>query len=165
MIVEQAPSGKVEGGPSVTTRRQLPHEAAAPTVNNGKAARIPVLDGFRALAITMVLLKHGEERTPAAAAHALSFLAEGLLGVRIFFVLSGYLITRLLKAELQRTGTISLRKFYARRALRILPAYLTFVVAMVWAPCRSVQRSSISESSSPWLGCCAAQIPPLCRGS
>ena len=57
------------------------------------------------------------------------------LGVRIFFIISGYLITKLLLAERAKTATIGLREFYIRRAYRILPAALAFllpVFAIFW---------------------------------
>ena len=59
----------------------------------------------------------------------------GYLGVKVFFVISGYLITRLLIAEHARTGRISLRGFYVRRVWRIFPAFYAFVGAMLaaWA--------------------------------
>ncbi len=71
------------------------------------------LDGVRGLAIALVLIGHGfDPLLPGAAA----------VGVALFFVLSGFLITSLLVTERERTGRISLRKFYARRALRLFPA-------------------------------------------
>src|SRR5579862_366370 len=63
----------------------------------------------------------------------------GALGVNIFFVLSGYLITNLLLREHERSSTISLRDFYIRRAFRIFPAalvFLTVVVALYWRQMR-----------------------------
>jgi peptidoglycan/LPS O-acetylase OafA/YrhL len=78
------------------------------------AARLPYLpgiDGLRALAVLAVVLYHAD--IP---------LAGGFLGVEIFFVLSGYLITALLYAEWQANGTISLKSFWLRRARRLLPA-------------------------------------------
>lgn len=76
---------------------------------------IPALDGIRALCATLVILHHigGPWET-------------GVHGVEAFFVLSGFLITWLLLKENERSGTISLRNFYIRRALRILPAFYVF---------------------------------------
>jgi peptidoglycan/LPS O-acetylase OafA/YrhL len=79
----------------------------------------PALDGVRALAITLVVLRH-----------ATGFPADGALGVDIFFVLSGFLITSLLLDERVRYGAVSLKNFYRRRALRLLPA-LFVVLAFV----------------------------------
>jgi peptidoglycan/LPS O-acetylase OafA/YrhL len=78
------------------------------------------LDGIRALAIVGVLLYHG----------GVVWAAGGFLGVEVFFVLSGFLITSLLIAEWRRSATISLGAFWARRARRLLPA-LFCVVAVV----------------------------------
>jgi peptidoglycan/LPS O-acetylase OafA/YrhL len=55
------------------------------------------------------------------------FTRLGDPGVRVFFVLSGFLITSMLWHEIENTGTISLRRFYVRRALRIVPAFLVFL--------------------------------------
>ena len=78
-------------------------------------ARIPSLDGLRAISIVMVLLAHlsGTRGFPVAAATG-NFLGLGELGVHIFFVISGYLITRLLMDELDAHGRISLGGFYLR---------------------------------------------------
>ncbi len=82
---------------------------------------VPSLDGVRALAVLAVMVFHS----------GLPFLAGGFLGVDAFFVLSGFLITTLLVAEWQRSGTIRLRAFWARRARRLLPALLVLVVVVV----------------------------------
>jgi peptidoglycan/LPS O-acetylase OafA/YrhL len=71
----------------------------------------PDIEGLRAVAIVAVLLCHA----------GVPFLAGGYVGVDVFFVISGFLITRLLLGEIDRSGTISLRGFYARRAKRLLP--------------------------------------------
>jgi peptidoglycan/LPS O-acetylase OafA/YrhL len=84
------------------------------------AGRLPALDGLRAVAVLAVLGYHA----------GLSWLPGGLLGVDAFFVLSGYLITSLLLAEWQRTGRIDLRRFWVRRARRLLPALLLVVLAV-----------------------------------
>ena len=93
--------------------------------------RIPSLDGLRAISIFMVLIGHalfsyhGEYRV------GWSYLGNGDLGVSIFFVISGFLITTLLLREFEKNGDISLRHFYLRRALRILPPFYTFLLAVV----------------------------------
>jgi peptidoglycan/LPS O-acetylase OafA/YrhL len=80
----------------------------------------PALDGLRALAVGVVVAFHYPPQ-----AHA---VRGGFLGVDAFFVLSGFLITTLLLEEHHRTGSVSLRKFYARRALRLLPAAAVLLV-------------------------------------
>jgi peptidoglycan/LPS O-acetylase OafA/YrhL len=91
--------------------------------------RIPSLDGLRAIAILLVLVSH-----LAGSKHFLSMEAVGRigdlgnLGVRLFFVISGFLITRLLLGEFAKTQQISLRTFYVRRLLRIFPAFYAFII-------------------------------------
>ena len=70
------------------------------------------IDGLRAIAILLVVTYHA----------GVPFVSGGYVGVDVFFVISGFLITGLLLQEVARTGTISIRDFYARRARRLLPA-------------------------------------------
>jgi peptidoglycan/LPS O-acetylase OafA/YrhL len=87
--------------------------------------RVGELDGIRALAAIAVLLYH----CGGIPTRALRYLAGGgWCGVDVFFVLSGFLITRLLVSELDRNGTISLPSFYLRRALRLYPAFVSAIV-------------------------------------
>src|SRR5215475_6249417 len=94
----------------------------------------PDIEGMRAIAIVSVLLCHA----------GVPFLAGGYVGVDVFFVISGFLITRLLLKELGRSESISLRNFYARRAKRLLPqaAMLLLTVGIVsfilFSPVRAV---------------------------
>ena len=81
------------------------------------------LDGLRAVALAGVLLVHG---MPA-------WLPGGFLGVDLFFVLSGFLITSLLLREAEWTGRVSLRDFWVRRVRRLLPALVVLVCAVVAA--------------------------------
>jgi len=81
---------------------------------------IPSLDGLRALSFALVFVAH----------IGLGNLVPGGFGVTVFFFLSGFLITTLMRLEWQKTGHVSLRKFYMRRVLRILPPfYLVLIVA------------------------------------
>src|SRR5579864_3892112 len=94
--------------------------------------RIPSLDGLRAISITLVMFDH-LVKWKHVSVQALG--SYGLLGVHVFFVLSGFLITNLLLREYEQTGTISLREFYLRRAFRIFPAafvFLAIVVPLYW---------------------------------
>jgi peptidoglycan/LPS O-acetylase OafA/YrhL len=96
--------------------------------------RIPSLDGLRAISIAFVFVGHlaGTRGFPlsAPAGNALN-IAE--LGVHVFFVISGYLITRLLLHEVARTGRVNLGAFYLRRTLRIFPPYYTLLAALLAA--------------------------------
>ena len=83
-----------------------------------KSRYIPALDGLRTLAVVAVVLYHLN----------LTWAQGGLLGVTIFFVLSGYLITRLLLNEVAKTGRINLKSFWIRRIRRLFPAVVTVVV-------------------------------------
>jgi len=80
---------------------------------------IPSLDGVRAIAVALVFFAHG----------AFENLIPGGLGVTIFFVLSGYLITTLMRVEHARSGAISYRDFYLRRLLRLMPPLFIVVAA------------------------------------
>jgi peptidoglycan/LPS O-acetylase OafA/YrhL len=83
----------------------------------------PALDGLRALSVLAVLAFHAE----------LACVPGGFLGVEVFFVVSGYLITALLLIERRATGSISLPEFWFRRARRLLPALLALLVAALLA--------------------------------
>jgi peptidoglycan/LPS O-acetylase OafA/YrhL len=77
----------------------------------------PALDGLRALSVLLAIYQHAANKTPAMRR------LQGNLGVDIFFVLSGFLITFLLNREKRETGKVDLAAFYVRRAFRILPIY------------------------------------------
>lgn len=89
---------------------------------NNQTTRIPSLDGLRTFSIALVIISH------LSYSYNLTSLANlGDLGVRIFFVISGFLITGLLLKELDENDSINLAKFYFRRTLRIFPAFYFFV--------------------------------------
>lgn len=94
---------------------------------------IPSLNGLRAFSIILVILSHLliVESFPREIKILLKPFANGEIGVRIFFVISGFLITWLLLKEKEKTGKINLRKFYLRRLLRIFPVFY-FYVLVVW---------------------------------
>jgi len=90
---------------------------------------IPSLDGLRAISVLMVISAH--MNAPLARLFPFIpfwlYLDWGALGVQVFFVISGFLITHLLLKELNATGTVSLRRFYFRRALRIFPPFYVYL--------------------------------------
>jgi peptidoglycan/LPS O-acetylase OafA/YrhL len=113
--------------------------------------RIPSLDGWRAIAILLVLGSHFTftGSFPDAYGSWCALLFDGPLGVRIFFVLSGFLISLLLLKESEKNGTISLRRFYLRRAFRIFPIYFAYLAVLACLAFFGLY----SDSSSSWLGC------------
>ncbi len=85
---------------------------------------IPSLYGLRAISVLLVVAYHLENSRDQVSYPAwMKPILNGHLGVNIFFVISGFIITILLKKEMDRNGDISLAKFYTRRVLRIFPAY------------------------------------------
>ena len=85
---------------------------------------LPGLDGLRAIAVLAVIVYHANA----------AWLPGGFLGVEVFFVISGYLITLLLVAEHERTDAVSLRDFWSRRARRLLPALFVMMgLLVVWS--------------------------------
>ncbi|MFO0555598.1 MAG: acyltransferase [Polyangiaceae bacterium] len=93
-------------------------------------ARIPCLDGIRAVSILMVLLAHLNGTRHFPKLYLDRWLELGNFGVRVFFVISGYLITSLLMKEYEKTRTISLPQFYFRRTFRIFPAFYVLIGAL-----------------------------------
>jgi peptidoglycan/LPS O-acetylase OafA/YrhL len=94
--------------------------------------RFPSLDGWRAVSIVLVLGDHSIQSNgyPKRFTDLGHLVFEGNLGVRFFFVISGFLITYLLYDEYRQTGNISLRNFYLRRAIRILPVYTVYLLVL-----------------------------------
>lgn len=129
------------------------------------ASYLPSIDGLRAISICIVILSHvlvghGDPRL-------LSIFGSGHLGVLCFFVISGFLITTLILKERVNTGTISLRKFYIRRFIRIFPvAYLYLLVLLLLkfffhldiyvfgllAPALYIQNLNIINNPNPYTG-------------
>ena len=109
-------------------RRRPSDRASGPS----RIGYVPALDGMRGVAVLLVMAFHA--RAP--------FLPGGFMGVDVFFVLSGFLITCLLLAEREQKGHIDLKNFYMRRALRLLPAVVAFLgvyVLSVLILCREVR--------------------------
>src|SRR5215470_9236315 len=105
----------------------------------------PDIEGLRAVAVLLVVLYHA----------GVPGITGGYVGVDVFFVISGYLITSLLLRELLATGSISILGFYARRFLRLLPAaalvtITTLVGAWLWLPqvrFRSIDLDALTTSA------------------
>ena len=124
-----------------------------------KSPRIPSLDGLRALSIGLVLVDHASMRLGHAGG-AFGILSQGALGVTVFFVISGFLITGLLLRELDTEGRVALGRFYFRRTLRIFPPYYVFLAAMTIATLAGGVRlspanliSAATYTSNYCIGC------------
>ena len=91
-------------------------------MSNNKSKYLPSIDSLRALAVLAVIIYHVD----------VNYLPGGFLGVDLFFVLSGYLISSLIIKEYRKTGSLNLYNFYIRRARRLLPAvYFMITVVLV----------------------------------
>jgi peptidoglycan/LPS O-acetylase OafA/YrhL len=126
-------------------------------MNSTADRKIPSLDGLRAISIFLVLIGHlsGTRYFP----HLPAFVSYySNFGVRVFFVISGFLITWLLLQEYAANGTISLKSFYVRRALRILPAAYLYIACVVLFSAAGVGHLSAAtlyvsnyDYGRPWL--------------
>ncbi|MGH9916936.1 MAG: acyltransferase family protein, partial [Pyrinomonadaceae bacterium] len=95
--------------------------------------RIPSLDGVRGIGIFCVLIVHALFKLNAGGDQTGTLIVAALIGyppMKFFFLISGYLITLLLKKEWEREGWFSLRKFYFRRVLRIFPVFYSFIIVL-----------------------------------
>ena len=106
----------------------------------------PEIDGLRAIAVIAVILYHAQiiifESKP---------FKGGFIGVDIFFVISGYLITSIILKELVSTGTFSFKYFYERRIRRILPVLLLVMLASLPVAYKYIQPYEINEYSDWYL--------------
>jgi peptidoglycan/LPS O-acetylase OafA/YrhL len=105
------------------------------------SSRIPSLDGLRAIAIGIVLFAHGASTVSTdnpIYQLIVSYLGNGRFGVVLFFVLSGYLITTLMKREIEKTSQFNLQKFHYRRFFRILPVFLLYLITVTFLANRNV---------------------------
>lgn len=126
------------GAPSANRKR------AAEPAPKKKSRYIPALDGLRALAVLGVIAYH----------MGMAWAPGGLLGVTVFFVLSGYLITSLLLIEWDNTGTINLPQFWLRRVKRLFPA-IAFVIICVAALCTIFDHSLLTKlREDMWAALC-----------
>jgi peptidoglycan/LPS O-acetylase OafA/YrhL len=114
---------------AVPDAQDAPTRAAPRSRRPGSSSEIsrvpylPGLDGMRALAVVAVIVYHANS----------DWLPGGFLGVEVFFVISGYLITLLLIAEKERTSSVDMKQFWIRRARRLLPALFAMMIALtIW---------------------------------
>lgn len=119
--------------------------STTPSADSGtRRTYFPALDGVRAVAVMVVVVAHGSVRLWPVEMR----LRSGWVGVQMFFVLSGFLITYLLLAEKESTGRISLRDFYIRRGLRIWPLYYAVLAVYAFV----LPRLSSSSFSGVFVG-------------
>ncbi|MEO8362835.1 MAG: acyltransferase family protein [Ilumatobacteraceae bacterium] len=107
----------------------------------GSLPYLPSLDGLRAVAVISVIIYHANK----------AWLGGGFLGVEVFFVISGYLITTLLVTERATTGRVSLKAFWLRRARRLLPALWTLLLA-VTIYCALFERDALGALRGDVIG-------------
>ena len=124
-VVNSPPiSGAARSGRTLRHTTDAPEARVGRTNTGAWLPYSPGLDGLRAFAVVAVLLYHA----------GLAWFPGGFLGVEVFFVISGYLITALLLSEWHQRGRIDLKGFWLRRARRLLPAlYLVLVVTLTFA--------------------------------
>ncbi len=115
------------------------------------------IQGMRAVAVLLVMLNHA----------GIPGLTGGYIGVDVFFVISGYLITGILVREVRRTGRISIADFYARRARRILPAASVALLVIVLAATKAYTYVRIDQvlAHVTWAACFAANIHSALSGA
>ena len=126
--VSQSPESDLELDWS--SGRRAPFEGTPPAPSK---VHLPALDGVRAIAILMVIVYHSLNGLPGmtfAQNVLMRLTSQGWLGVDLFFILSGFLITGILMDA--RESPHALRNFYARRVLRIVPVYALFVMFSLW---------------------------------
>ena len=115
---------------------------------------VPALNGIRGMAVCGVIVYHAGDYT---------YLKGGFFFVDIFFVLSGFLITSLLLLEHEKFGAIELKKFYMRRALRLLPPLLVMLATLIVFAAFTHNREQIRiilEYSLIVLLCCQLDKSP-----
>jgi peptidoglycan/LPS O-acetylase OafA/YrhL len=119
-VIEARDRNGRHGGLARRVRTRFPAAGGAERVGAGRLPFRPDIEGLRAIAVVLVVAFHAG--VPA--------ISGGYVGVDVFYVISGFLITGLLVDELQRTGSISFASFYARRVRRLLPLAAFVLVAV-----------------------------------
>jgi peptidoglycan/LPS O-acetylase OafA/YrhL len=127
-------------------KRRIRSAVITPSTSLRLAGHMPGLDGLRALAVIAVVWHHTH---PGFGFAAIS--RNGFLGVDVFFVLSGFLITTLLCNEAARNGAVSLRNFYMRRTLRIFPLYYAVLgLLAIYFFATSGSNAAAFRDELPW---------------
>jgi peptidoglycan/LPS O-acetylase OafA/YrhL len=109
--------------------------------NISKVPYLPGLDGMRAVAVVAVMIYHANS----------TWLKGGFIGVEVFFVISGYLITLLLIAEHEKTGQVNMKNFWVRRFRRLLPAlFMMLLLLSIWTAV--FERDALGQLRGDLLG-------------
>jgi peptidoglycan/LPS O-acetylase OafA/YrhL len=124
MLRRAAPEADITARPLAPNDKSAASGNEPPWIRHGE---IPCINGLRALSILIVIASHFFLRDDGAPT---SLRIPGEMGVEVFFVISGFLITLLLIREKSRSGIISLKNFYLRRTCRIIPAYVLFLATL-----------------------------------
>ena len=121
-----------------------PDAATAPRRANASISKVPYLpglDGMRAVAVVAVMIYHANS----------TWLKGGFIGVEVFFVISGYLITLLLIAEHEKTGEVNMKNFWVRRFRRLLPAlFMMLLLLSIWTAV--FERDALGQLRGDLLG-------------
>src|SRR4051812_45298154 len=121
-----------------------PSASPEPEKQRAQVSRVPYLpglDGMRALAVLAVMTYHAD----LGHTH-IAWMQGGFLGVEVFFVISGYLITLLLVGERERTGSVSLKNFWLRRFRRLVPAaFLMMTVVVIYSSFAGYLKDSLGR--------------------
>jgi peptidoglycan/LPS O-acetylase OafA/YrhL len=125
--LKSAPGAIAEPRRPVDSARGEPLDSA-PGRHVGRT--IPSLDGLRGVSIILVMIAHLQDSRGTPGWLRWGVFDRGLLGVKVFFVVSGFLITRLILEEIALTGRLSLKLFYIRRVLRIFPAFYVYLAVL-----------------------------------
>lgn len=107
---------------------------------------VPALDGLRGIAVLLVMMYHLDSLIP----QLYPFVKGGFLGVDVFFVLSGFLITSILIKEYELTNKIFLKNFYVRRFLRLAPAFWLFLICLFFIDLIVLPTNQNSNSINPY---------------
>lgn len=114
------PANAIDHSTSMSAGRRRPTSNSSRS-NLSRVPYLPGLDGMRALAVVAVIVYHANS----------SWLQGGFIGVEVFFVISGYLITLLLISEHEKNGRVDMRQFWIRRMRRLLPALFVMLAALI----------------------------------
>lgn len=128
-----------------------------PVPDFGMNGRISAIDGWRAISVTLVIVSHVLARIPLAGRSAIAILVShdyGALGVRIFFVISGFVICRSFIQERKKNKIISIAAFYIRRVFRIQPPLLLYLLVICsLALMGFVDRNALGASKGLFFIC------------